>query len=198
MGTFFQPAWAQNCTKNVNKIAPTLHQHCTKIAPKWDQNGTKMAQRWPQDGPKMASWRVLGPFGGQVGPKMEPRGFQGRKTQFVPLMLGPKLGPHFRHFHYQGGSQEAWRPTWITCCVQTPSFRRNVVSQSSPGTPKYSKTAILSSKLRFSACHLKWLWSGDGSWDPFWDDFGNQVGAKLGHVGHQVGLGSLFNITSKL
>ena len=110
VGTFFQPAWVQN--------------------------GTKMAPKWSQDGPKMASWRVLGPFGGQVGPKMEPRGFQGRKTQFVPPMLGPKLGPHFRHFQHQGGSQEAWRPTWMTCCVQTPSFRRNVVSQSSPGTPK--------------------------------------------------------------
>ena len=108
----------------------------TLLEPKLPQDGPKMAPRWHQDGPKMASWRVLGPLGRQDGPKMEPRGFQGRKTQFVPPMLGSKLGPHFRHFQHQGGSQEAWRPTWMTCCVQTPSFRRNVVSQSSPGTPK--------------------------------------------------------------
>ena len=50
-----------------------------------------MVQNLYRDGPKMASWRVLGPFGGQVGPKMEPIGFQGLKTQFVPPMLGPKL-----------------------------------------------------------------------------------------------------------
>ena len=36
------------------------------------------------------------------------------------------------------------------------------------------------------------------SWRGFWDDFGAQVGAKLGHVGHQVGLKWLYNITPKI
>ena len=114
MGTFFQPAWAQN--------------------------GTKMAPKWSQDGPKMASWRVLGPFGGQVGPKMEPRGFQGRKTQFVPPMLGPKLGPNFGHFWHQSGLQEASRTTWMTCCVKTQIFKRKWVSLEPSGHQKSSKT----------------------------------------------------------
>ena len=99
------------------------------LDPFWAQVGLKNVPHWHQNGPKMASWRVLGPFGGQVGPKMEPRGFQGRKTQFVPPMLGAKLGPHFSHFHHQGGSKEAWRPSWMTCCVQTPIFRRKGVSR---------------------------------------------------------------------
>ena len=107
MGTFFQPCMAQNCFKIDIKMVPKCYQN----------------------GPKMVSWRVLGPFGGQVGPKMEPRGFQGRKTPFVPPMLGPKLGSHFSHFHHQGGSKEAWRPSWMTCCVQTPIFRRKGVSR---------------------------------------------------------------------
>ena len=96
------------------------------------QLGPILGPKWSEDGPKLASWRVLGPFGGQVGPKMETRGFQGRKTQFVPPMLGPKLGPHFGHFSHQSGLQEASRGTWMTCCFQASFFERNVVSQDLP------------------------------------------------------------------
>ena len=59
------------------------------------QNCPKIASRWPQDGPKIASWRVLEPLGGQDGPKMEPRGFQGRKVNSFPPCWGPSWDPIF-------------------------------------------------------------------------------------------------------
>ena len=137
----------------------------------------------------MVSWRVLGPFGGQVGPKMEPRGFQGRKTRFVPPMFGAKLGPHFSHFHHQGGSKEAWRPTWMTCCVQTPIFRRKGVSQDIKNKQNHCIV------VRFQVFHLSGKsCSREGSGAPFW----SVLGAKLGHVGHQVGLKWLLKITPKI
>ena len=163
-----------------------------------------MTPRWTQDGSKMASWRVLGPLGGQDGPKMEPRGpkmeprgFQGRKSQFVPPMLGPKLGPNFGNFWHQSGLQEASRTTWMTCWVQTPIFRRKLLSQDTFWRPKKpAKVLYCRQKSRFSVFQSKWLL--EGLLGPFWDDFGTQVEAKLGHVGHQVGLQWLFNITPKM
>ena len=130
-----------------------------------------MAPKCHQNGPKMASWRVLGPFGGQVGPKMEPRGFQGRKTRFVPPMLGAKLGPHFSHFHHQGGSKEAWRPSWITCCVQTPIFRRKGVSRD---MKKQAKPLYCCSFSGFPPKWKKLLWRG--VWGSILERFGCQVG----------------------
>ena len=155
-----------------------------------------MIPRWPQDGPKMASWRVLEPLGGQDGPKMEPRGFQGRKSQFVPPMLGLKLGPNFGNFNDRNGSQEASRTTWMTCCVQTPIFRRKWLSRAlwTPKNQPKCCTVVKNEVFRSSMQSGSWR----GSWDPFWDDFGTQVEAKLGHVGHQVGLQWLFNITRKM
>ena len=117
MGHLKRPRW-QICYAN--------------MAPRWSKNGTKMDPRWPQDGPKMASWRVLEPLGGQDGPKMEPRGFQERKSQFVPPMLGPKLGPNFGKFWHQSELQEASRSTWMTCCVKTPIFKRKLASRDPP------------------------------------------------------------------
>ena len=136
------------------------------MAPKWHQNRPKMAPRWPLGG----SW---GHLVGKLAPRWSQEGSKVEKLNSFPCW-----GPSFRHFQHQGCSQEAWRPTWMTCCVQTPSFRRNVVSQSSLRHKKYSKTAILSSKSRFSAFHLKWLWGWVlGSllgrfWDPSWGQVG--------------------------
>ena len=159
MGTFFQPVRAQNDSKIDTKMAPKGHQN----------------------GPKMASWRVLGPFGGQVGPKMEPRGFQGRKSRFVPPMLGAKLGPHFSHFHHQGGSKEAWRPSWMTCCVQTPIFRRKGVSRD---MEKQAKPLECCSFLGFPPTWKKLLWRGvwgsilGAFWVPSWAMLGTKLAYK--------------------
>ena len=60
---------------------------------------------------------------------MKPRGFQGRKNEFADPPPEAQVGHHFSHFHHQGGSQEAWRPSWITCCVPTPIFKRKGVSR---------------------------------------------------------------------
>ena len=53
-----------------------------------------------------------------------------------------------------------------------------------------------SQKSGFAFLYVKWLYE----WvlGPFLGDFGAQVGAKLGHVGHQVGLQGLLNITPKI
>ena len=147
-------------------IGPFEGQDGTFSKPKWPQDGSKMAPRWPQDGPKMASWRVLEPLGGQDGPKMEPRGFQGRKSQFVPPMLGPKLGPNFGHFNCRNGSQEASRSTWMTCCVQTPIFRRKWLSRDTFWRPKNQPkccTVVKNQGFRSSIQSGSWK----GSWDPF-------------------------------
>ena len=96
------------------------------------EKDTKMAPTWLQDGSKMASWRVLGACGGQDSPKMEPRGFQERKSEFVTLMLGPKMGPNFGHCRYQSGLEEVSRTTAKTCSVKTPI----VLNENAPrGTP---------------------------------------------------------------
>ena len=146
--------------------------------PKWSQDDPKMAPRWPQDGPKMASWRVLEPLGGQDGPKMEPRGFQGRKSQFVPPMLGPKLGPNFGHFWHQSGLQEASRGTWMTCCVKTPILKRKWASQDTSGHEKSSKTIGGVSKIRVCMFTYKVALGRDlGTifgwfWGPSWGQVG--------------------------
>ena len=80
------------------------------LSPKWHQNSIKMAPKSSQDGSKMASWRVLGPFWGQDGPKMEPSGFQGRKTQFVPPYVGAQVRTPFSTFS---------APGWFTRGLET-------------------------------------------------------------------------------
>ena len=156
-----------------------------------------MKPRWPQDGLKMASWSVFWLLGWQDGSKMEPRGSQGRKKQLFPPMLGPKLGPIFRHFYDRSGLQEASRTTWMTCWVQTPIFMRKWLSQDTLWRPKNQpKCCTVVKNQSFRSSNQSGSWKG--SWDDFWDDFGTQVEAKLGHVGHQVGLQWLFNITPKI
>ena len=145
-----------------------------------------MTPRWPQDGPKTASWRVLGPLGGQDGPKMEPRGpkmeprgLQGRKSQFVPPMLGPKLGPNFGHFNYRSGLQEASRTTLMTCWVQTQIFKRKWLSQDTLWTPKIQpKCCTVVKNQFFSVFHSKWLLEEvlGGFLGRFWDPSWGQVG----------------------
>ena len=130
-------------------MAPKFHQNCTKIVPRWLQDG------------------FLEGFGPQDGAKRVPRS----KNPIRSPMLGPKLGPHFRHFQHQGGSQEAWRPTWMTCCVQTPIFRRKGVSRD---MKKQAKPLYCCS---FSGFPLKWkklLWRG--VWGSILERFGCQVG----------------------
>ena len=155
-----------------------------------------MGPKLPQDGSKMASWRVLGSFGGQVGPKMEPRGFQARKTQFVPPhMLGPKLVPHFWHFNHQGGSQEAWRPSWITCCVQTPLFRREGVSRDPPRS--IENVTLATTPCTFCTCQLFACWMALGCqlgpilgafWVPSWA----MLGTKLAYNGSSTSCQKLY------
>ena len=64
-------------------------------------------------------------------------------------MLGPKLGAKFRHFNYQNGLEEASKPSWITCCVKAPIFKRKWVSRDRSEHEKTSKTigALLKFKV---------------------------------------------------
>ena len=154
-------------------------QNGSKIAPKFLKNSSKMASRWHQDGPKMASWRVL-------GPKMEPRGSEARKKRFFTFFwshVGPMLGAKFRHFNYKNGLEEASKPSWITCCVKTPIFKRKWASRDPFWTWKIKQIhwrVVKIQGFRFSFESRSWK----PSWGGFWSDFGPQVEAKLGHVGH--------------
>ena len=104
VGTFFQPCMAQNGYKID-----------TKMVPKWYQNGTKMVPRWSLGG----SW---GHLGGKLGPRWSQEGSKVEKERSPTPPGTPPRNPNFSYFHHQGGSQEAWRPSWIACCVQTPIF----------------------------------------------------------------------------
>ena len=70
-------------------------------------------------------------------------------------MLGPKLGAKFRHFHNQNGLEEASKPSWITCCIQTPIFKRKWASRDRSGHEKTSKTIGGLSKFKVFGFPLK-------------------------------------------
>ena len=153
-----------------------------------------MATRWPQDGlleRLLVIWVARWP---QDGAK---RVLSSKKSILPPPMLGPKLGPNFSNFWHQSGLQEASRSTWMTCCVKTPIFKRKWLARDTLWTQKIQpKCCTVVKNQGFRSSNQSGSWKG--SWDLFWDDFGTQVEAKLGHVGHQVGLQWLTNITPKI
>ena len=163
------------------------------MAPRWPQNGSKMAPRWPQNGfleGLGATWGARWP---QDGAKRVSRA---KKSIRYPH-VGVQVGTQFWTLHDRSGLQEASRTTWMTCWVSTPIFTRKWLSQDTLWRPKNQpKCCTVVKNQGFRSSNQSGSWKG--SWDPFWDDFGTQVEAKLGHVGHQVGLQWLNDITQKM
>ena len=143
----------------------------TKMVPKWYQNGTKMVRRWSLGG----SW---GHLGGKLGPRWSQEGSKVEKERSPTPPGIPPRNLNFSFFHRQAGSQEAWRPSWITCCVQTPIFRRKGVSRD---MKKQAKPLYCCSFSGFPPKWKKLLWRGVwGSilgtfWEPSWAMLGTKL-----------------------
>ena len=165
---------------NPAKNQPNMYQKSSKYQPKSDQKSPKMRVRRGLEGPGARSGSHGGPQGGPRTPKSPKTTFEGHP--------GPPLWEQifgtFLIFLCLCGKKSVSKHSWKRCCFGTSIFKRNLVSQSPPGTPKYRKSAILSSKSRFSAFHQKWLGGGvlgllsERFLGPSW----SQVGPTWAHV----------------
>ena len=158
----------------------------TFFHPTWAQNGTKMSPRWPFGG----SWVFLG---GKMAPRWSQEGSKVEKVNSFPPCWGPSWGPILdilitRVFH-----KRLEDPVGLHVVSRHPCLgeRGSLGTHLNPSkcSSRYNAVHIL---------HISAVCLLDGSWVRTWTHLESVLGAKLGHVGHQVGLQWLFNITPKI
>ena len=134
VGTFFQPAWAQ---------------HCTKIAQKMHKNRPKMAPRWLLGG----SW---GHLGGKMAPRWSQEGSKVEKSNSFPPCWGPSWDPILVIFGTRGDYKRLQEPLGWHVVSRHQVFSEN----GPPGTPldmkNQAKPLEGCPKSGFACLHIKW------------------------------------------